>query len=156
MVVSNFGWVVRSKWANSRVPRVWLEQASNQPCPGKVLDGTGISIGPCGEKLIPWNLRMSHATKCRACQEWRNWQFNGGKVRCDCIAGKSPGRCKACAPVDFTARNRARNEAKRLKRKNDGGISLAEKKSNIRQKLKDAGVEPADDIIPGYVYMTAL
>ena len=62
--------------------------------------------------------------------------------------------------VDFTARNRApcraRNEAKRLKRKDDGGISLAEKKSNIRQKLKDAGVEPADDIIPGYVYMTAL
>ena len=130
--------IERRKWANFEVPRVWLEQAPNQPCPGKVLDGTGISVVPCGEKLVSWSHSQS-AAKCRACQEWRNWQYNGDKVRCDCISGEAPGHCKACAPVEFAARLSAGKEAKRLKRKNAGGLSKSEAanlENSLEQKSK--------------------
>ena len=91
---------------------------------------------PCGEKLVSWRKRAG-STKCRACQEWRNWEYNGDKVRCDCISGGAPGRFKACAPVEFAAYRGAGNEAKRLKRKNAGGLSVAEavRMRGARQKF---------------------
>ena len=63
-------------------------------------------------------------------------------MRCDCIARKVPGKCKACAPKQYAAMLELESERKKHTREVEEGCCPSDEEANVKRRLKAADVEP--------------